>query len=127
MRIGERIRALRLARGLKQKDLARSIGISPPSLSELETGESKEPSGKVLAALCRVLKTNPDWLLTGAGDPGAAVRMDGEQAEIQAIYVALPPAAQTRLLDYARGLRDAQDPPPTVDNPYPVRLVKGRA
>lgn len=126
MQTGKRIRALRIARGLKQKDLAKAIGIAAPSLSELETGQSKEPSGPVLTALCRVLQTNAEWLLTGKGDPGAALPINGDQAELQAIYSALPETARTRLLDYARGLRDAHDPAPSVDNPFPSARIPVR-
>ena len=127
METGKRIRALRLARGMKQKDLAKRLGIAAPSLSELETGESKEPSGPVLAGLCRELETNAEFLLTGKGHPGVAVPINGDQAELQAIYAALPESARTRLLDYARGLRDAQNPPPSIDNPFPnVRVPTSR-
>jgi transcriptional regulator with XRE-family HTH domain len=118
---GKRIRALRVARGLKQKDLARAIGIAAPSLSELETGKSKEPSGSVLAALCRVLHTNGEWLLTGKGEAGAYFTLDGDQAEMQAIWDQLPPQGQSALLATARGLRDAYVTAPSTANPYPKR------
>jgi transcriptional regulator with XRE-family HTH domain len=126
MDTGKRIRALRIARGLKQKDLARTIGIAPPSLSELETGKSKEPSGSVLAALCRVLHTNSEWLLTGKGEAGSHVALDGDQAELQAIWGQLPPVGQSALLATARGLRDVYVTVPTAANPYPNRRASTR-
>jgi transcriptional regulator with XRE-family HTH domain len=123
MDTGKRIRALRVARGMKQKDLARAIGIAAPSLSELETGKSKEPSGPVLAALCRVLQTNQDWLLTGKGTPGAYAALDGDQSELTAIWAALPDAGKAALIATARGLRDAYVSDPSPHNPYPKRRV----
>lgn len=123
MDTGKRIRALRLTRGLKQKDLAKAIGIAAPSLSELETGKSKEPSGPVLAALCRALKTNQDWLLTGKGSPAEYAPLDGDQTELAAIWERLPDEGRAALLATARGLRDAYLPEqaPSAHNPYPKR------
>lgn len=121
MDTGKRIKALRLARGMMQKDLARAIGIAAPSLSELETGKSKEPSGPVLAALCRVLHTNSEWLLTGKGEAGAYFTLDGEQSEIQTIWDMLPEQGRAALLATARGLRDAYVAGPNAANPFPNR------
>jgi transcriptional regulator with XRE-family HTH domain len=121
MDTGKRIRALRFARGMSQKALAKAIGIAAPSLSQLETGVSVQPSGPVLAALCRVLHTNPDFLLQGVGQPGAHTSLDGDQTELVAIWNALPEAGQTALLATARGLRDAYGGKPTAENPFPKR------
>jgi transcriptional regulator with XRE-family HTH domain len=125
MDTGKRIRALRMARGMKQKDLARAIGVAAPSLSELETGKSKEPSGPVLAALCRALQTNQDWLLTGKGSPAAYAPLDGDQTEVAAIWERLPDEGRAALLATARGLRDAYgaSDAPSSHNPYPKRRV----
>ena len=127
MTTGARIRALRLARGMKQKDLAKAVGIAAPSLSELETGQSKEPSGPVLAALCRTLHTNSEWLLTGTGDPGAYATLGGDEAELQAIWSELPPPGRVALLSAARGLRDAYVPAPSATNPFPKSRAPTRA
>jgi transcriptional regulator with XRE-family HTH domain len=120
---GKRIRALRIARGLKQKDLARQIGIAAPSLSELETGKSREPSGPVLAALCKALKTNQDWLLTGRGDAGAYTTLDGDHAELHAIWQSLPEVGKSALLATARALRDTYAPHASESNPYPKQRI----
>ena len=119
MNTGQRIRALRLARGMNQRTLARLLGIAAPSLSELETGKSKEPSGPVLAGLCRLLHTNQDWLLTGKGEAGAYVMLDGDQTELQAIWQVLPAEGKSALIAAARALRDAYVPGASASNPYP--------
>jgi transcriptional regulator with XRE-family HTH domain len=116
---GKRIRALRVSRGMTQRTLARLIGIAPPSLSELETGKSREPSGPVLAALCRVLNTNQDWLLTGRGEAGGYTLLDGDQTELQTIWTVLPPEGKAALIAAARALRDAYVPAASASNPYP--------
>jgi transcriptional regulator with XRE-family HTH domain len=67
--LGRKVRTLRKARGLTQVQLAKKLGITQPSLSEIETGETKEVSGTVLAALCRVLRSMPDYfVLDEVGD-----------------------------------------------------------
>lgn len=52
-------------RKMRQEDLAKAAGIKQPSLSELETGETKEVSGPVLVSLSKALRVRPEWLVTG--------------------------------------------------------------
>lgn len=64
--VGKRIRYARQdLRKLKQKELASAAGIKQPSLSELETGETKEITGAVLVALAKALRVRSEWLMTG--------------------------------------------------------------
>lgn len=65
---GARIAAERESRGMKQYKLARAAGISQASLSQLESGESKQPRGETLMRVCRVLRLNPEWVLFGKGE-----------------------------------------------------------
>lgn len=107
---GRRIKQLRLALGINQRQLARAIGIAPPSLSELETGKTKEPSGPVLARLCKALGTNQDFLITGKGSSAAYTQAGvtpPAQSELSAIFEQLPPAGRAALLAAARGMRDS--------------------
>lgn len=46
--LGERIRQLRLARGVSQRDMAAAIGVSPAYLSALEHGRRGRPSWATL-------------------------------------------------------------------------------
>jgi transcriptional regulator with XRE-family HTH domain len=62
--VGTRIRQARDLRKLTQKELATAAGIKQPSLSELETGETKEITGSVLIALAKALRVRPEWLMT---------------------------------------------------------------
>ena len=66
MNIGKRIREARLERGISQKKLANAVGIKQPTLSELETGESKSTTN--IAKFAAVLGVNPLWLETGKGN-----------------------------------------------------------
>lgn len=52
-------------RKMTQPQLATAAGIKQPSLSELETGETKEISGPVLISLSKALRVRPEWVVTG--------------------------------------------------------------
>jgi transcriptional regulator with XRE-family HTH domain len=64
---GERLRLAREERGYRRRqgEFAKLLGIRQPSLSELESGESKEPSGPVLLKAAELLGIDPWLLLTG--------------------------------------------------------------
>jgi transcriptional regulator with XRE-family HTH domain len=78
MTFGERLRAIRRAAGLTQVELAARSGVSQPSISQYEAGDT-EPAWSTVAALCRALGVTPDafWAdgrmagATGAGAPQA--------------------------------------------------------
>lgn len=60
--LGERIRHARKLRGHTQTALAKMAGIEQPSLSELETGETKEPMASTLISLSVALRVRHQWL-----------------------------------------------------------------
>ncbi|HUW62770.1 MAG TPA: helix-turn-helix domain-containing protein [Candidatus Bathyarchaeia archaeon] len=61
--LGNRIRARREKLGLKQQDVANSLGISPQAVSKWERGENA-PDITVLEPLARLLGVSADWLLS---------------------------------------------------------------
>ena len=69
--MGERIRDLRKARKLSQKALCEVAGIKQSSLSDIETGETsaQELKALTLLGLAKGLRADPEFLLTGKGDP----------------------------------------------------------
>lgn len=62
--LGERIGALRRARGLSQAELARRLKISASAMGMYEQGR-REPPVQILVALSRELQVSTDFLLTG--------------------------------------------------------------
>ena len=62
--LGERIGALRRARGLSQAQLAQLLKISPSTMGMYEQGR-REPSLQTVVALSRQLEVSTDFLLTG--------------------------------------------------------------
>jgi len=65
MSIGERVREARKEAKLSQKDLAAKVGISQPTLSELERGDSRGTTS--IATMAAALGVNALWLETGRG------------------------------------------------------------
>lgn len=70
MDIGDKIRELRLAKGLKPEDLSRLIGRSVASVSRLENGHHK-PRLATLQALARVFGVSLDALADDNGEVSA--------------------------------------------------------
>jgi transcriptional regulator with XRE-family HTH domain len=64
---GERIRSLRRARKLKQREVAEQIPMSPGNLSRIETGDYGPPSDEVIERLADVLGADRLELLRIAG------------------------------------------------------------
>ena len=64
--LANRIVAARQAKNLSQADFARLLGIKQPSLSDLESGESRRPSASTLLAM-RDAGINPDFIMKNKG------------------------------------------------------------
>lgn len=63
-----RFKEIIAAIGLKNKELARELGITPAAVSDIVNGRVKNISGSLLILLQLKFNINPDWLLTGEGD-----------------------------------------------------------
>lgn len=62
--LGARIRAARLAAGLRQEDLARAIGVSYQQVWKYETGTNRLPAARLLA-IAEAVGEAPGTLLAG--------------------------------------------------------------
>ena len=106
--IGERLRRLRLERGLSQRDLS-ARGISYAYISRIEAG-ARQPSVKALRLLAQKLGVSPDYLETGV-EVGASQRRELELADAE-LHLRLgddPAGAReqlARLLDEAQAAGD---------------------
>jgi transcriptional regulator with XRE-family HTH domain len=78
--LGVRLRHARNHRKMSQGTLAKAAGIKQPSISELESGETKVISGDTLIAIAQALHVRPEWIVNGRGqmeaDPLAALEPD---------------------------------------------------
>ena len=73
--LGERISALRRARGLSQAELARRLGVSASAMGMYEQGR-REPSAQTLVTIAQALGVTTDYLLTGIPGPGQEERLN---------------------------------------------------
>lgn len=120
--IGARIAALRAARGLSQPELARKIGISQPSMSNIENGKTLTLRGETLAGLCRELHVHPDVILKGT-----AMRTTEStllESEVPGIWRALTASDQEHLLAIARALSQRMSAPPPPHSPAAKKKPK---
>jgi transcriptional regulator with XRE-family HTH domain len=62
--LGERIRAIRISRGMRQEDLAAKAGISRTHLSRIEKGRF-DMQLVTLGLVCKGLGVQPDELMRG--------------------------------------------------------------
>ena len=118
--LGERIVALRSALGWSQTELAKRVGISQPSMHNIETGATKTLRGATLAGLCRTLNVSPDVLLGNKRSLSQEAVL--HEAEILALWRALGDAEQEHLLATARAF--ARKPVP--DNTTPAAKPHGK-
>ena len=107
MRIGEKIRELRLEQGVKQCELAAIIHVAPNTLSQFEN-EKANPSYEVLTALADFFEVSVDYLLGRADDFGnitvkstADNNITKEEKEILQSFRSLSRSEQTQLKEYA--------------------------
>lgn len=65
--IGKRIKMLRAFLGLNQTDFAEKIGSAQNTITGYESGR-RNPSGQVIALICRTFGVNKEWLENGTGE-----------------------------------------------------------
>lgn len=122
MSVGKRVRALRMAQGLKQGELARRAKVEQSTLSDLERGDTKQPRGDTLVSLAEALRVSHDWLMTGEGTPVQPVHPDIDESELLSIYRDLSETNRLGLLAAARAMLGSQ-PKPTAASPL-KRAIK---
>lgn len=65
--MNERLKIMRKALGLKQRELADVIGVKENTVAIWESG-SKSPSSRAIRDICREFAINEAWLRTGEGE-----------------------------------------------------------
>lgn len=124
MALGDRIRDLRMARGLKAYELARMIGIKPPSLSLIETGQTRTLKASTVLRLAEVFGVDPQWLATGKGSMVRVAAHDVDEAEVLAIARNLSAPNRGAWLAAGRSLLASQ--PASAGDPFPAAKSKRR-
>ncbi len=65
--IGQRIKQIRTALGIKQIELAKVLKMNPSAVSQMESGRTN-PSLETLSELGKIYNINLHWLITGTGE-----------------------------------------------------------
>lgn len=106
--LGDRLRYLLEVRGYSQVALAKKIGITQAAISNLVTDNSRKPSAPTLLKLAAALQANPDWILTGQGDP-FEINVIGRKAEKELLeaFRDMDPQAQAALVAAAKAMRNS--------------------
>lgn len=58
----DRLKELRIEKGLRQVDVANAVGVTLRAICNYEAG-TREPSLEMLVKLCRFFETDPNYLL----------------------------------------------------------------
>jgi len=58
----DRLKELRIEKGLRQIDVANAVGVTLRAICNYEAG-TREPSLEMLVKLCRFFETDPNYLL----------------------------------------------------------------
>ena len=82
------------------------IGITQAGISNIVTNAARKPSAPTLMRLAEELQCNPNWILSGKGDPFGwqAVTAD-TQVELLNLFKSMPEDAKQTLLAVARSMK----------------------
>ena len=86
----ERIKAVRKALGISQKDFCGGIYLSRSFYAKIETG-TRNPNERVYELISNKYKVNKDWLITGKGEMFSEPPPDVELLELMEIIKELDP------------------------------------
>lgn len=103
--IGDRLRYLLETRGYTQVEVAKKIGLTQAAISNIVTNSSRKPSAPTLLKLAAALQANPDWIITGQGDPFQmnVISKKSEQELLEA-FRSMDQQAQAAILAAAKAM-----------------------
>lgn len=120
--LSERIKAVRKAAGLNQKDFGTKIGIGMSAVSLLESG-TNNPSDQTLRLICSEFGISRRWLETGEGDmidpqvtddiQQVTRTMEGQseaKKRLVRFVVNMPPELAEAFLEYLDSQMQKEDP-----------------
>ena len=109
MTLASRIKAARIALGMKKIELARAAGVTPGAVTQWENGTVANLRGEVLVAVSRVLKVSSTWLTTGKGDIGKSVNLSDQERDLLTAFRQIPASFQATLIEMACALAAQQN------------------
>lgn len=103
IRVGKRIAAIRLARGLSQRDLATRLNAMRTLISKWENGRS-EPMPDSINKLACVLAVNPGELLCAPIGQGKSLSLEPFIGAIAFLLPGLNAENRSEILAFAKGM-----------------------
>lgn len=103
--LNSRIRALRKALGLNQKEFANRIGLKQNAISYMEKDDATVTEQNI-KMICSQFSVNEDWLRYGHGT--MFIEQSKKQKEFFSIFDGLSPVLQDYLIKTAQELLNAQ-------------------
>jgi len=88
--VSERIKAVRKALGISQRDFCAGIYLSHSFYAKIETG-TRNPNERVYELISNKYKVNKDWLITGKGEMFSETPPDAELLQVTEILKELDP------------------------------------
>lgn len=101
--IGSRIKYLREQQGMTQPALAAVVGISQPSMSNIESGNTVSPSAIHLMAIAAALNANPHWIVYGEGEQ--SMPSDADESEMLKAFRELDAGRRAAILAAIKALK----------------------
>lgn len=114
--LGNKIRTLRKALGMRQVPFAKKVGISQGTLSDYEHGNFESPRADAIMRIAQLCKVDPLWLFFGEGMPGAAAARTEQEAVLLGLFRALDDAGRGFVIGSATTLVDRMGT--SEHNPY---------
>jgi len=103
--IKERIKAVRKALNMRQKDFAKGVFLSQSFYGQIETG-LKKPNERIYELICNKYSVNKDWLITGQGEMFRETPSDAELLELMEIIKELDPLFREYIIKQIKQLAD---------------------
>lgn len=94
--IGQRLEWWISKRKRTQTELAKAVGVSQSTLSEIVSGRSKKPAADNMLRLAKELQLRPEYLVWGEGPPEAITfsQLNGLEAQLVMLFRNLPDDAK---------------------------------
>ena len=105
--VRERIKKVRTALNVSQRDFAKRVFISHALLGEIELG-NRNINDRTIQLITTEFKVNREWLLTGKGEMFSAAPPDLQLEKLLEIFAQLDKPLRSYLLEQSRGLLKIQ-------------------
>ena len=102
----DRLKELRKALGIKQRELAERLGVKVSLIGNWEIGKQTIPQTRIYQ-ICKEYNVRREWLETGEGEMFEPLRFATFEEQIVAMYAELPEHYQRIWLEVAEKLIEA--------------------